>query len=36
MQTRSNNNEALAAFLAHKAEIDRILERLTAHSAPRR
>jgi hypothetical protein len=33
MQTRSSNREALAAFLAHKAEIDRILKRLTALSA---
>lgn len=33
MQTRSNNSEALAAFLAHRAEIDRILVQLTDLSA---
>ena len=33
MKTRNSSREALAAFLAHKAEIDRTLERLTALSA---
>ena len=33
MHSRSDNSEALAAFLAHKAEIDGILERLAAFSA---
>lgn len=33
MKTRSDNAEALAAFLAHKAEIDRTLERLATLSA---
>ncbi len=33
MQSRNDNSETLTAFLAHKAEIDRILERLTTLSA---